>query len=168
MSNSVRPHRWQPTRLPCPWEQVWLKYNAGSDAHQRGGRRPKSRKKSFIFKLFLPWLKMWISVSSLLLSSWWTYVVVQSLSHVWLFVTQQTAASQAPTCPSVCLFVNVFSLATLCLSFSLGVSCIPTMFWVLHKELLLCSVYLATLIGGAGVLVEVRVCVCAALYWTNF
>ena len=19
MSNSVRPHRWQPTRLPCPW-----------------------------------------------------------------------------------------------------------------------------------------------------
>ena len=101
MSNSVRPHRRQPTRLPCPWEQVWLKYNAGSDAHQRGGRRPKGRKKSFIFKLFLPWLKMWISVSSLLLSSWWTYVVVQSLSHVWLFVTQQTAASQAPTCPSL-------------------------------------------------------------------
>lgn len=44
----------------------------------------------------------------------------------------------------------------------------PTMFWVLHKELLFCSVYLATLIGGAGVLVEVCVCVCAALYWTNF
>ena len=20
MSNSVRPHRWQPTRLPCPWD----------------------------------------------------------------------------------------------------------------------------------------------------
>ena len=20
MSDSVRPHRWQPTRLPCPWD----------------------------------------------------------------------------------------------------------------------------------------------------
>ena len=54
----------------------------------------------------------------------------------------------------------MFSLATLCLSFSLRVSCIPTMFWVLHKELVLCSAYLATLIGGAGVLVEMCVCVC--------
>ena len=34
MSDSVRPHRWQPTRLPCPWDspgkntgelQFWLK-----------------------------------------------------------------------------------------------------------------------------------------------
>ena len=82
-------------------EQVWLKHNAASDAYQRGGRRPKGRKKSLIFKFFLPCLKMWISVSSLLLSSSWTYVVVQSLSHVWLFVTQQTAVSQAPTCPSL-------------------------------------------------------------------
>ena len=31
MSNSLRPHRWQPTRLPCPWESPGK--NAGVGCH---------------------------------------------------------------------------------------------------------------------------------------
>ena len=31
MSNSVRPHRWQPTRLPCPWDSQGK--NTGVDCH---------------------------------------------------------------------------------------------------------------------------------------
>ena len=31
MSNSVRPHRWQPTRLPCPWDSPGK--NAGVGCH---------------------------------------------------------------------------------------------------------------------------------------
>ena len=29
MSNSVRPHRWQPTRLPCPWDSPGMNTGAG-------------------------------------------------------------------------------------------------------------------------------------------
>ena len=31
MSDSVRPHRWQPTRLPCPWDSPGK--NTGMDCH---------------------------------------------------------------------------------------------------------------------------------------
>ena len=29
MSDSVRPHRWQPTRLPCPWDSPGKKTGVG-------------------------------------------------------------------------------------------------------------------------------------------
>ena len=31
MSDSVQPHRWQPTRLPCPWDSPGK--NTGVDCH---------------------------------------------------------------------------------------------------------------------------------------
>ena len=45
------------------------------------------------YMLFLPWDLQWNSGLS---SSWNFQLVVQSLSHVWLFVTPLTAAHQAP------------------------------------------------------------------------
>src|SRR5574341_473485 len=61
MSNSVLPHRWQPTRLPHPWDSPGKDIGVGCH-------------------FLLQCIK----------------VKVKSLSHVRLFVTQWTAAHQAP------------------------------------------------------------------------
>ena len=66
VSNSVRPHRRQPTSLPRPWDEPRLQART------------------------LEWVAIAFS------NAWEWKVKVKSLSHVWFFETPWTAAYQAP------------------------------------------------------------------------
>ena len=74
MSDSVWPHRRQPTRLPCPWDSPGK--NTGVGCH-----------------FFLQCMKVKSESDS---NAWKWKVKVKSLSRVWLLAAPWTAAYQAP------------------------------------------------------------------------
>ena len=111
MSDSVRPHRWQPTRLPCPWDSrgkntgvgchfllQCMKVKSQSEVAQSCPtlRNPMdcSLPCSSVHGIFQARVLEWGAIS---FSNVWKWKVkVKSLSHVQLFTTPWTAAHQTP------------------------------------------------------------------------
>ena len=111
MSDSVWPHRWQPTRLPRPWDSPGkntgvgchfplqcMKVKSESELTQScptlsnliDGSPPGSPIPGILQARTLEWVA--ISPSN----AWRWKVKVKSLSRVWLLATPWTAAHQAP------------------------------------------------------------------------
>ena len=111
MSNSVQPHRWQPTRLPRPWDSpgkntgaVWhyllqcMKVKSESEVPQScptlcdpvDGSPPGSPVPGILQARTLEWVAISFS------NAWKWKVKVKSLSHVRLLAIPGTAAHQAP------------------------------------------------------------------------
>ena len=111
MSDSVRPHRWQPTRLPRPWDSPGK--NSGVGCHFPL-QCMKVKSESEVAQLFLTLIDPmdcslpgssipgilqartleWVAIS--FSNAWQWKVKVKSLSCFWLLVTPWTAAYQAP------------------------------------------------------------------------
>ena len=128
MSDSMWPHRWQPTRLPRPWDSPGkntgvgchflfqcMKVKSESEVAQScltlsdpmDCSLPGSSVHGICQARVLAWVAIAFSDNIatecliLELCTWkvtllFIFVVVQSLSCVWLFVTPWTAAHQAP------------------------------------------------------------------------
>ena len=89
MSDSVRPHRRQPTRLPRPWDSPGKNTGVGCHALLQGIVCKLLKKNSysinFVGNAYLPHLFL----NSLLITM---YEKSESESHIQLFVTPWTAA----------------------------------------------------------------------------
>ena len=115
MSDSVRPHRQQPTRLPCPWDSPGK--NTGVDFHfLLQCVKVKVKSLSRVRLLATPWTAAYQAPTSMGFSKqeYWSglplpspsyiptsYIIlysnyVPSCSVVWLFGTPWTAGPQAP------------------------------------------------------------------------
>ena len=111
VSDSVRPHRWQPTRLPCPWDSPGkntrvgchfllqcMKVKSESEVTQScptlcdpmDCSLPGSPVPGILQARTLEWVAISFS------NAWKWKVKVISFSHVRLFPTPWTAAYQAP------------------------------------------------------------------------
>ena len=107
MSDSVRPHRWQPTTLPCPWDSPGKTTGVGYHfllpcmcakllqscptlCDPVDGSPPRSPIPGILQARILE--RVAISFSN----AWKWKVKVKSLSPVWLFTTPWTTAHQAP------------------------------------------------------------------------
>ena len=111
MSDSVGPHRWQPTRLPHPWDSPGkntgvgchfllqcMKVKSESEVAQScltlsdpmDCSLPGSSVPGILQARTLEWVTISFS------NAWKWKVKVKSLSHVWLLATPWTAASQTP------------------------------------------------------------------------
>ena len=123
MSNSVRPHRWQPTRLPCPWDSPGkntgvgchfllqcMKVKSESEVAQLcptfSDPMDSSPPGSSVHEIFQARVLEWgaIAFSNMHTSRIYNLipdihiyvvVVVQLLSRVWLFATPLTVVLQA-------------------------------------------------------------------------
>ena len=123
MSNSVRPHRWQPTRLPCPWDSPGkntgvgchfllqcMKVKSESEVAQLcpafSDPMDSSPPGSSVHEIFQARVLEWgaIAFSNMHTSRIYNLipdihiyvvVVVQLLSRVWLFATPLTVVFQA-------------------------------------------------------------------------
>ena len=109
MSDSLRPHRRQPTRLPSPWDSPGK--NTGVGCHFLL-RCMKVKSLSHVQLLVTPWTAAYQAPPSMGFSrrEYWSglplpslikhpsvqFSSVQSLSRVQLFATPLTAAHQAP------------------------------------------------------------------------
>ena len=102
MSNSVRPHRRQPTRLPCPRDSPGK--NAGVGCHfllQCMKVKSQSEVAQSCPTLATPWTAAYQAPLSMGFSrqKYWNGVPLPSpklFSHVQLFATPRTVAHQAP------------------------------------------------------------------------
>ena len=111
MSDSVRPHRRQPTRLPHPWDSPgkntgvgchfllqWRKVKSESDVAQScptlSDPMDGSPPGSSVHGIFQARVLEWGAIAFSNAGKW--KVKVTSLSCVWLLATQWTAAHQAP------------------------------------------------------------------------
>jgi len=111
MSNSVQPHRQQPTRLPRPWDSPGK--NTGVDCHfLLQSMKVKSESEvaqscstlcnpmdcsppgSPIPGIFQARVLEWVAIS--FSNTWKWKVKVKSLNRSWLLATPWTAAHQAP------------------------------------------------------------------------
>ena len=111
MSDSVWPHRWQPTRLPHPWDSPGK--NTGAGCHfllqcMKLKRESKvtqpcptlhdpmdcSLPGSSVHGIFQARALEWVAIS--FSNAWKWKVKVKALSRVWLLATPWTAAYQAP------------------------------------------------------------------------
>ena len=84
VSDSLRPHGLQPTRLLCPWDS--LGKNTGVGCHFLLQPRNRTQVSSIACRCFNLWATREVQKK----------VKVKSLSHVRLFVAPWTAAHQAP------------------------------------------------------------------------
>ena len=82
MSDSVRPHRQQPTRLGRPWDSPGENTGVGDYSVTRTQKLIKLLRPNYL-------------INGTVSSFFWPSVVVQSLSYVWLFATPWTATCQA-------------------------------------------------------------------------
>ena len=82
MSDPVRHHRRQPTRLPSPWDSPGENTGVGDYYVTRTQKLIKLLRPNYL-------------INGTVSSFFWPSVVVQSLCHVRLFVTRWTAARQA-------------------------------------------------------------------------
>ena len=110
MSNSVWPHRRQPTRLPHPWDSPdqntgvgchfllqCMKVESESEVRQSCLTLPDPMDYgppgSSVHGIFQARVLEWVAIS--FSNAWKWKVKVKSLSRVWLLVTPWTAAHQA-------------------------------------------------------------------------
>ena len=111
MSDSVRPHKWQPTRLPRPWESPGkytgvgchcllqcMKVKSESEVTQSCPTPSDPMDCSLpgpsVHGIFQARVLEWVAIA--FSSAWKWKVKVKSLSHVRLLATPQTAAYQVP------------------------------------------------------------------------
>ena len=111
MSDSVRPHRWWPTRLPCPWDSPGkntgvgchfllqcMKVKSESEVAQSCPtlRNPMvcSLPGSSVHGIFQARTLEWGAIA--FSNAWKWKMKVKSLSRVWPSATPWTAAYQAP------------------------------------------------------------------------
>ena len=114
MSDPVWPHRWQPTRIPCPWDfpgkntgmgcyflLQCMKVKTESEVAQLywtlSDPMDCSPPGSSVPGIFQARTLEWVDIS--FSNAWKWKVKVKSLSRVWPSVTPWTAAFQAP--PSI-------------------------------------------------------------------
>ena len=111
MSDSMRPHRRQPTRLPRPWDSPGKNTGVGCNfllqcmevksesevsqlcltlSEPMDSSPPGSPVPGILQARTLKWVAISFS------NAWKWKVKVKSLSHVWLLATSWTAAYQAP------------------------------------------------------------------------
>ena len=125
MSNSVRPHRMQPTMLPRPWDSSGKKTGVGCHFLLQC-RKAKSETEvaqpcptlwdpmdcilpgSSIHGIFQARVLEWVAIALYELYVSIQFSSVQLLSHVWLFATPWIAANQA--CVSITNSQNSFKL----------------------------------------------------------
>ena len=110
MSDSVEPHRRQPTRLPCPWGSPGKNTGVGCHSFSNAWKwKVKVKSLSHVRPLATPWSAAYQAPPSvgfsrqeywsvLPLPSPWSYLLLllSRFSCVWLCATPEMAAHEAP------------------------------------------------------------------------